>query len=114
MGSELTVLDTQNQVTEPIPTIILGAWLSPLVKANLHDDALLTHLQHHVQRVLVRVIEHLDQLHQVRVVELLHDGNLLPDQVQSVLGLEGVMLTELPLMRSPWRSPRAARELPRA
>ena len=58
----------------------LTVWICILFQANLHDDSLFAHFQHHVKRIFVRVIENLDQLHQVGMVQLLHDGNLFANQ----------------------------------
>ncbi|ROV87366.1 hypothetical protein VSDG_09877 [Cytospora chrysosperma] len=52
-------------------------------------------LQTSAARVLLRVVQDLDQRHQVRVVQLLHDGDLLADQEQRVLGLLVLLVAQL-------------------
>jgi hypothetical protein len=73
-----------------------------VIQADFHDDALFAHFHDHVNRILLGVVEDFDELDQVRVVELLHDGNLLANQMQSV-----VMAAEC-LRNTPPRSQRTA------
>lgn len=85
-----TVLEAENHVSQPTPTLLLAVGICALFQADLHNDAFLAHLHDHVQRVFLGVVEDFDQRHQVGVVELLHDGNLLLDQFESiVLGAVG-------------------------
>ncbi len=62
-----------------------------IVHAHMHDDALLTHLEHHVERIFGRIVEHFVQCDQVGMIELLHDGNLLANEIERVAILDDVL-----------------------
>lgn len=81
----LTVFDGQNEVSEPIATLFLTVRSRVIVQAHLHDDALFAHLHDHVQRVLLWIVQDLDELDQIRVVELLHNGDLFADEVEGII-----------------------------
>lgn len=72
-----------------------------VVESDFHHNALFAHLQHHPKRVLLRVVQHFDELNKIRVVQLLHDGYLLADKEQGVLGLCDLGLAELLFVHRP-------------
>jgi hypothetical protein len=77
-----TVFEPQNHVAQPAAALLLAVGVSALIKANLHDDALLAHLHDHVERVFFGVVEDLNEGDEVGVVQLLHNGNLLLDELE--------------------------------
>lgn len=85
----MQVLDAQYQVSEPVTARLLAVRIRRFLQPDLHDHALLAHLHDHVERVLLRVVQHLDELYEIGMVQLLHDGDLLADQIERVSLLAG-------------------------
>jgi hypothetical protein len=85
--SFLTVLDAQNHIAKPTPACFFVVRVGSVINTNLHNDALLTHLQDHIQRVFLRIIQDLNQRNKIVMVQFLHNGNLLLDQIQRVIRL---------------------------
>src|SRR3546814_4605208 len=57
------VLNAQYEIAEPVAATLAAVGIGILVQANLHDDALLAHLEDHVERVLFwRSEEHTSEL----------------------------------------------------
>nr|POE78496.1 hypothetical protein CFP56_60728 [Quercus suber] len=79
------VFDPEDHVAEPAAACFLRVWIRTFVQADLHDHALLAHLQHNVQRILVRIVEDFDQGYQVVMIKFLHDGDLFLDQVERIV-----------------------------
>jgi hypothetical protein len=77
-----TILEPQNHVAQPAAALLLAVGVSALVEANLHNDALLAHLHDHVERVFLGVVEDFNEGDEVGVVQLLHNGNLLLDELK--------------------------------
>lgn len=97
----LTILDAQDQIPEPAPAGLFAVRIRLLFQAHLHDHALFAHFQDYVERVLLGIVEHLNELYQVRVVQLLHDGNLLSNEIERIAGLASTLAAELGRKRVP-------------
>lgn len=85
----LTVLDAQNHIAKPTSASLFVVRVGSVINTNLHDDALLTHLQNHIQRIFLRIIQDLNQRNEIVMVQLLHNRDFLFDQIQRVVCLWG-------------------------
>lgn len=97
--SQLTILDAEQQIAEQVPALFVAVWVGVLLQANLHDDSLFAHLQHHVERIFFGVVEDLDQLDKVWMVQFLHDGYLFADKVERIVFLSWTLSSKLGCQR---------------
>jgi hypothetical protein len=72
-----------------------AVWFRRLTKTNLHHNAFSAHLHDHVKRVLFGVIEHFNKLDEVRVIQLLHDGDFFANQIEGVAHLTGTRTSRM-------------------
>ena len=87
-GASLTIVDALKDRSEVFPELIHRDFFGLEIGAyRLHmtmgaDKAAVHIVYNHVQLVLLRVINHLVQLHKVGVVHLLHDSDLLLQNIE--------------------------------
>jgi hypothetical protein len=69
--------------------LLFSVRVGTLLKTYLHDNALFAHFHDHVERVLLGVVQHLHQGHEIWVIELLHNGDFLLDQLKGIVFFGG-------------------------